>query len=57
METSKHGKITDHGSCRSCLAQIAWVTTPAGKRMPVDPATDESHFASCPQAKNWRKAK
>lgn len=54
---SKHGKVTDWAKCRSCAAAIWWVLTPKGKRMPVNPATDDSHFATCPQANNWRKEK
>lgn len=41
-------------SCRSCRAQILWCETPTGKRAPVDPS-GESHFATCPQAKDWRR--
>lgn len=54
---SKHGKFTNAAQCRSCLADVWWVTTPAGRRMPVNPATDDSHFATCPQSDNWRKPK
>jgi len=75
------------GRCRSCLAPIVWVRTPAGRAMPVDPEPVRvrrdaegtgtyvdphvgtfrgtpsengdpayvSHFATCPQAKTWRK--
>lgn len=77
--------------CRSCEAEIVWVQTTQGRRMPVDKepsdegnvwipgdltgqvratvlskedATDwratgivlyRSHFASCPQAPQWRR--
>lgn len=27
---------TPAAECRSCSAEIYWITTPAGKRMPVD---------------------
>jgi hypothetical protein len=53
--------------CRSCAAECRWVTTRAGKHMlinlegslPTDFAFDASrhasHFATCPQAPEWRK--
>lgn len=68
--------------CRSCEAEILWVTTRTGKSMPLDVepspkgnmvlvagktwvATDEdrrlkrptftSHFATCPEADQWRR--
>lgn len=56
---------------RNCRAAIVWLPTSTGKSMPVDreslPAElpDElvfdpkaghvSHFATCPDAKRWRK--
>jgi hypothetical protein len=45
----------DRGACRSCGEPIAWVITKSGKKMPVELATKESHFARCPAAKEWRK--
>ena len=57
-------------TCRSCGAEIVWVTTPAGKQMPLDPHVltvvadggetvrgRVSHFASCPNAAAHRKRK
>jgi hypothetical protein len=41
--------------CRSCGADVVWITTDRGRKMPVDPGTGESHFATCPQADQWRK--
>lgn len=50
--------------CRSCKEPIYWIKTPAGRRMPVDPKpgpeggdtfTGTSHFATCKDAKAWRK--
>lgn len=43
-------------ACRSCGAPIAWVVTRAGKRAPIDP-DGTNHFATCPQAAEWRKRK
>ena len=69
------------GRCRSCGAQIDWVVTARGKRIPLDRETSEdgnivlaegtarvvqpgeypgeprfkTHFATCPDAKRWRK--
>lgn len=40
--------------CRSCGAVVLWCTTPAGKRAPVN-RDGVSHFATCPQASDWRK--
>lgn len=54
--------------CRSCRAQIIWFRTAGGKNMPVDadtvePDDDEldlsrhvSHFSTCPQASQHRRA-
>ncbi len=50
-------------SCRSCKAPIVWVLTVKGNRMPVDytrdgasrPAAGTSHFATCPNADDWRR--
>lgn len=46
--------------CKSCEAVILWVTTPRGSRMPVDLPDDDSttttsHFATCPDAAEWRR--
>lgn len=57
MTESKHGTVVNSDYCRSCRAPVVWVITKAGKRMPVNPDTDDSHFATCPQRDNWRKAK
>lgn len=42
------------GRCRSCAAPVLWCITPAGRRAPVDP-DGTSHFATCPEATQWRK--
>lgn len=55
---------------RSCRATIYWIVTGNGRRMPVDvdvegghePSEQEdgqgvSHFASCPDAQQFRRAK
>lgn len=42
------------GRCRSCHAAVMWTTTPAGKASPID-ADGTSHFATCPQADQWRR--
>lgn len=50
--------------CRSCGADITWVQTASGARMPLDlHQTKEidgkvcalTHFATCPQGKGWSK--
>lgn len=49
--------IGDAGLCSGCGAEIWWVVNPkTGKRMPITKA-GLNHFADCPQAKNFRKAK
>ena len=40
-------------TCRSCGAQIYWTKTKSGKAMPISVATNETHFADCPQSKKW----
>jgi hypothetical protein len=54
-----HTNVT---TCRSCGAQIYWSLTSKGKRAPFNvdaagEATRESHFATCPNAEQWRKPK
>ena len=60
-------------NCRSCGAKIVWMKTKLGKTIPVDvvmgckvddtketifdPDLMTSHFATCPDAKKWRKKK
>lgn len=62
----------DGAACSSCGALIYWVVMPSGKRMPVDRGREsrvvyidgtwrvlgsyKSHFASCPNANQHRKA-
>lgn len=53
--------------CRSCRAQIIWLTTAAGKNMPVDADTVDpedqefirdkhvTHWATCPDAGKFRR--
>jgi len=50
--------------CHTCDAGMIWVSTPKGRAMPLSVATIEerdgsrfalSHFADCPEAKEWSK--
>jgi hypothetical protein len=41
--------------CRSCRELVVWIVTKTNRKMPVNPDTGESHFATCPQAGEWRK--
>lgn len=41
--------------CRSCGAEIYWVKTDKGKSMPINADLKKSHFATCPEHKQWRK--
>jgi hypothetical protein len=56
--------------CSSCHADIVWLLTAKGKRMPVDAATVKpgdylfepngehvSHFATCPSAQQHRRGR
>jgi hypothetical protein len=47
--------FANYGNCRSCNNPILWVRTNAGRAMPVDPVTGESHFATCPHAGKHRR--
>lgn len=46
--------------CKGCKQEVVWVKTKNGKAMPINQCEDgewESHFASCPNAKKFRKSK
>lgn len=50
--------FANDGTCRGCGARIEWWDTPNKKKMPFDVNEDgncESHFATCPDAKRFRK--
>jgi hypothetical protein len=52
--------FSNQANCRGCGAAIEWFTTPSGKKMPFDVDKDgniESHFATCPKADTFRKAR
>lgn len=51
-------------ACRSCGAAIVWAQTQAGRAIPLSIATTRrrggqawalSHFADCPDSKEWKK--
>jgi hypothetical protein len=53
-----------HGQCRSCQADIIWISTANGRPMPLSTATIEerdgqrwalSHFSDCPHSKGWKR--
>lgn len=53
----------NHSACRSCRADITWVVTSSGKKMPVDghvqaneyePGAHISHWSTCPDADKFR---
>jgi hypothetical protein len=52
-------KLTNSGRCNgpTCGAEIEWWMTPNGKKMPLDKATLEPHWVSCPDSKQYRKPK
>jgi hypothetical protein len=54
--------------CRSCKAEIVWLHTSSGGRMPVDAETVSegdtefepraghiSHFVTCPDSQQWKR--
>ena len=43
--------------CGKCDAIIFFAKMASGKTMPVNKETLESHFADCPAAKQFRRAK
>lgn len=47
-------KADNVGECRSCHQPVMWAITPKGNRAPLNP-DGTSHFANCPQARDWRK--
>jgi hypothetical protein len=47
--------IGDPGKCASCDADVLWVTTKAGKKMPVLPS-GIPHWADCPNADKHRRS-
>ena len=61
------GDRANSARCTSCGADILWIITPKGKRMPLSEATirmDENgrqwaltHFANCPHAAKHRAVK
>lgn len=58
-ELSKAGyRFMNEANCRGCGSAIEWWETPRGKRMPMDvdaSGNAESHWANCPDAKQFRK--
>lgn len=49
-------QVGDPSTCRSCGAEIWWIRTKAGKRMPMNRLA-ESHFVDCPHADAHRKTR
>jgi hypothetical protein len=45
---------TAASTCRGCGADVYWIITKAGKRMPVD-GDGTSHFATCPMSGEFRR--
>lgn len=70
LDTPKRGEFplegAKAGTCRSCGAAIAWATTAHGAAIPLDLArvTDYNgqryavtHFAHCPEGREWSRKK
>lgn len=62
------GELFPMSKCRACGADIVWIETPNGKRMPCDPPrrtiVDDMgqvregrtpHWATCPNAEQFRR--
>jgi hypothetical protein len=52
----------NHARCRGCGAEIEWYFSPKGSKMPFDLMPEETspaitHFATCPNAEDFRRAK
>jgi hypothetical protein len=57
-EMNSRGYVFKNESdCSACHARIDWYKTPAGKFIPINKGTAEPHWASCPNAKDFRQAK
>lgn len=50
-------KHSGTANCRGCGAAIEWWVTPKGKKIPMDHGTANPHWASCPNAQDFRKPK
>lgn len=51
-------KFDRDANCRGCGNAIEWWITPNNRKMPMDVdelGNVESHFSTCPQAKEFRK--
>lgn len=48
--------LGDKAQCKGCGADIWWIKTRAGKNAPIT-AVGLNHFADCPKADRFRKAK
>lgn len=45
--------IGNFGQCRGCNAPMYWLTTKAGKPMPVNP-DGTPHWATCPKSREFK---
>jgi len=50
-----HYEGTGKCSGEHCGQEIAWYRTPTGKRIPLNEATLEPHWVTCPDAEAFRK--
>jgi hypothetical protein len=48
--------LSQRAPCRGCDAEIYWVTTKNGKKMPMN-HDGIPHWKTCPKAKDFRKPK
>lgn len=42
------------GRCPACAADVEIWLAPGGNEVPIDPASFEPHFSTCPKAKEYR---
>ncbi len=58
IELRAQGYVFDRtGQCQGadCHATIEWWFTPKGAKIPLDLGTAKPHWATCPNAKDFRK--
>lgn len=53
--TEQGYKFKNKAHCKGCNAEIEWWETPHGKHIPLDAGTLESHWSTCPNAKDFRR--
>jgi hypothetical protein len=50
-------EFDNRAHCRGCGAEIEWWITPRKRKIALDPGTLEPHWATCPNADQFRRRK